>query len=215
MATDPWPYVITIDELKAALGLPPDPDPVLDAKLENAIAMSQAMVEAYLCGNIMPTEHTWTQTPFARCSTIFLPTFPVISFEELLVNTVVQDPSQYTVDMKKGLVHYGTGCVCCRPYACCEYPPSSAEATYISGYDPVPADMHLALLNLAIGTYNLGGNFSGSVSSVGALKSMTMFDAMSMSFETSGAAGASGSDSLVSQWGWILDKYSMCSIVVV
>jgi hypothetical protein len=95
------------------------------------------------------------------------------------------------------------------------------EVDYVSGWDPVPQDLELVLLNLAIGTYNLGGSYAGSVSATGALKSMTMFDAMSMSFET-GSSGVSGSGTaaaapgspaaLLEQWSYVLDKYSMCEI---
>src|SRR5580765_8182293 len=104
MATDPWPYVITVDQIKLALGLPPDPDPVLDPALERAIMMSQALVESYICGNILPTPHTHDEQPFRSCGTVYLPNYPLIEVSEVRVDANVQDPTTYRPSLRKGTV---------------------------------------------------------------------------------------------------------------
>jgi hypothetical protein len=61
-------------------------------------------------------------------------------------------------------------------------------------------------MNIALAIYENGGRVASQTTS-GALKSMTMFDAMSMSFDTGSTESASGPEALVSQWAFVLDKY--------
>lgn len=81
---------------------------------------------------------------------------------------------------------------------------------YRAGFEYLPHDLRDVAINLASSIYDSGGVVAspgdGGVGS-GELKSLTMFDAMSMSFDTGSTTNKGGAGQMVSTWGFVLDKY--------
>ena len=89
--------VVTVEELKAKLGLPAEPpDAALDARLQSMIDETQALVEGYLGVPIEPTEMTLDRCEAINGSaSIVLPVYPVISVEAITIADEPQDLDQF------------------------------------------------------------------------------------------------------------------------
>jgi hypothetical protein len=205
--------LITVDMMKAALGLPvptTPPDPALDAKLEQASILAQTLVESYIGGPLEATMQSWELFDVCFQHRLFLPHHPILTVLSVVKDGIALDPDTgYRVDKKMGALVF-QGCSCWRGCSCGCYWAATLGISYTSGFDPVPADLMAALLNIALSIYENGGTLTASSNEVGALKSMTMFDAMSMSFETSGVEASSMPNTLLKEtWGVVLNKYRM------
>ena len=192
------------------MGLPDTEDSVIDPVLERSSTLAQSLVEAYLglaleMEGALPRTQTFKQ--LSGVKVVRLEHYPV-AVSAVAIDAVAVPSDQYTVDNRLGVVEFTQQRVSIL----------SLVVTYKSGYsaEDVPADIANAIANIALTLYENGGKFAVQ-SSAGALKSMTMFDAMSMSFET-GAGGegpAMGSpESLVMQWAFVLDKYKVNKYVM-
>lgn len=202
--------LVSIETLKEYLGLPDTEDPVVDPVLERSSTLAQSLIEAYLD---MPLEmegaapRTQTFKQLSGVKVVRLQNYPV-SVSAVTIDGVAVTSSEYTVDSRLGVVEFTQQRASIL----------SLAVTYKSGYSPedVPSDISNAIANIALTLYENGGKFAVQ-SSAGSLKSMTMFDAMSMSFET-GAGGEGpplGSpESLVMQWAFVLDKYKVDKYVM-
>lgn len=199
--------LLTVSYLKAAMGLedPEVEDPVVDPNVETAILSAQTLVSAYVGFNIEvqgdPETHVVNYPkPFRALS---LPKWPVYAEEPVTVvvdGTTLTDATDYRVHYRNGTV------VFTRDYTSAK----QVTITYFCGFDSftVPQDLKLALQNIAIAIYNMPPGGFGAASGTGPLKSMTMFDAMSISFDTTAdQASANTPAGLVGQWSFVLDKY--------
>jgi len=202
--------VITIDEVCTGLGLDSDTlDEETSAKLDMSITMAQRLVESYIKGPIEETPQEYDQLDVDYVHRYYLPHHPVVSVEVFEKDGAPF--TDYRLDKKAGALVFGVANWprgyggACLPWA------SSLHVEYTSGWETCPDDLHEALLNISIAIYTQGGNLSGSgVAPTGALKSMTMFDAMSMSFEVPTGAVTQGDPAgLLAQWSFVLDQYKM------
>jgi hypothetical protein len=128
------------------------------------------------------------------------------ALSQVKVDDVVLPSTEYTFDALRGSFEFTSQ----------RYLVSKLEIKYLPGFtaEETPADLAVAIGNIAIAIYENGGKIAAASSS-GALKSMTMFDAMSMSFDTGAtSSGASGPEGMVSQWGFVLDKYKVDKYVM-
>lgn len=193
--------LVSIDTLKEYLGLPPAADPELDPILERSSMIAQTLAESYIGTPIeqdpaSPKTAAYFQLWGVRV--VRLQEFPT-ALVSLSAEGVTVPAAEYTFNPRTGTLEFTL-----------QRNINSLELVHTPGFTPetVPKDIETAIANMAIGIYENGGKINSTQSSAGALKSMTMFDAMSMSFDTGTASADAGSpEGIVSQWAFVLDKY--------
>ena len=202
--------LVDIDVLKEYLGLPLTEDSVIDPILERSSILSQTLVESYVGYPLeqMPeNKKTYTQHYLRGVQEVRLPHFPA-KVTSVKVDTVELAADMYRADSRLGTVSFPSQQVSIE----------RLDVQYLPGFTPetVPADLQMALANIALTVYENGGKLPTQSGTTGALKSLTMFDAMSMSFDTDGAAsGSAGTpEGLVKQWAFVLDKYTADKFVM-
>lgn len=212
--------VVTVEELKAKLGLPPGPDPTLDARLQSMIDETQALVEGYLGLAIEPTALTLERAKGISGSPAFmLPVYPVISLDKVTIRDEEQDLADFWLDHGDGMVYPTDGCGCQHSGCfCCA--PGPLVVDYTAGFEPVPTDLQLALLNLSADFYQGNAGSAGQSFGGDKVKQVTIFGAMSIGFDGGSTASAASSSSglevppFLQGWSWILDKYQVRSLIV-
>jgi hypothetical protein len=213
--------VVTVEELKAKLGIPAEPpDPALDARLQSMLDETQAMVEGYIGMAIEPTPLTmWSGQGICGSATFALPVYPVISLDMVTIQGEEQDLAEFWLSQADGLVYPADACGCARGgcFCCC---PGPSRVDYTAGFDPVPDDLYYALLNLSADYY--AGNAGSTATTFGGdrVKSVTIFGAMSIGFDGGSSASSASSSSglevppFLQSWTWVLDKYQVRSLIV-
>lgn len=202
--------LVSIETLKEYLGLPDTEDPVVDPILERSSTLAQSLVESYVgFGLEIEGAATKTQTfhQLTGARVVRLEHYPVV-IRSVEIDGVAVPADQYSADLALGTIKFTQQ----------RQSILLLEIDYVSGFsaENVPADLTNAIANIALTLYENGGKFNVQ-SSAGSLKSMTMFDAMSMSFETSasGDGPAMGSpEALVRQWAFVLDHYKVDKYVM-
>jgi len=201
--------LVQIDTLKEILGLPLSADPAIDPVLERSSLTAQMLVEAYIRTPIEQdpaSPKTYARFQLSNFRLVRLPEYPA-ALVSVKVDDVVLPTTEYTFDTKTAILMFMSQ----------RYSVAKLEIKYMPGFtaDTTPADLAGVISNIAIAIYENGGKIAAASSS-GALKSMTMFDAMSMSFETgSGATSASsGPEAMVGQWAFVLDYYKVDKYVM-
>lgn len=202
--------IITVDMMKEALGMATTPDPVNDPVMERSAAIAQALVEAYIGTTI---EQNYDRPQWVRkfheigIQTVRLRHWPATLISATLDGTAVP-ADQYDFHGALGALEFKQQ----RAYV------GKLEIKYVEGYvdDEIPKDIIDATLHLSLSVYENGGKLSAAASSsAGALKSLTMFDAMSMSFDTGATASTTtGPEALPAQWAFVLDKYRVNTYVM-
>ena len=213
---------VTVDELKAKLGIPAEPpDPALDARLQSIIDETQALVEGYLGVPVEPTPlYMERGCGIDYAASVVLPVYPVISLDKVMIGNEEQALEDFWLDRADGMFYPADGCGC-RRWGCCFCVPGPLQVDYTAGFDPVPADLHLALLNLSASYYQANAANVGHVLGGGdKVKHVTLFGAMSISFDATSAPSSASSTSglevpsFLQGWTWILDKYQVRTVVV-
>lgn len=201
--------LVSIESMKEALGLATTADPVIDPIMTRSSTLAQRMVSSYIG---FPAEAPEDPVRFSDdnvCDVraIRLPVYPA-----QLVSFVIEDVEvpydQYRFDGRIGTVTFYVPKLRIKHFL----------IDYLPGFDgevfPVPEDLLDAIQNIALGIYARGGNLQQTGSS-GALKSLTMFDAMSMSFDVGATtADSSTPEGMVKQWAFVLDKYKVDKYVM-
>ena len=195
--------LICVDSIKEILGLPlTPPDAEVDALIERSGTQAQVLVSAYVGYSVeqdLGQQKTLDFFQLGGRKMIRLSEYPV-RVTSVKIDDVEVPADQYSVEQQLGMVKFKDQ----QPYI------EHLAIKYTPGFtaDNVPADMLSALENITIAIYENGGRIP-TPAAAGELKSMTMFDAMSMSFETGGEnAGAVGTpQGLVQQWAFVLDRY--------
>lgn len=191
----------TLEQLKASLGIT---DAAQDALLTNCLTQANGLIAGYIGADLSDVA---TDRPFDAfvpegATFVHLPVWPVISITTFKVNGVdVVEDTDYTLNKRQAAVFFDSM-------------PGNAsrqgnkiETTFKAGYATVPSDLETVCLNIAASAYNNGGQLVQQ-SSANELKSLTMFDAMSMSFDTA-SSHTNTPDALVKAWAFILDKYRL------
>lgn len=197
--------IITLEQLKTALGIS---DATNDALLELSIQQAESLINAYIGYNISDTttvhEYTYSPDPVpywhygsSRRNFVHLPYWPVLELVDVRRgDDSIISPLDYRLVAGPGRVDFFNGLPATTDYLVFHFR---------AGYDPLPADLTPVMLNISGAIYTNGGTISSAGSNT--LKSLTMFDAMSMSFDTSGEAVAGGALGLLEPWGFVLNKY--------
>jgi hypothetical protein len=189
----------TLAQLKAALGISGTDQ---DALLTSALEQANGLIAGYIGADLSDTTE--------RLETVFVPdgatyahlnVWPVIEVNTLTANG--SPVTEYSASLRSGALFF-------------DYLPGTAGrmgnevlVAYRAGFAIVPADLQTVALNIASSIYNNGGVLGGAVATgESALKSLTMFDAMSMSFDTT-PASATTPDALLKTWSFLLDKYRL------
>ncbi len=195
--------IIDRDQLKTALGITTNEN---NALLDLSVASANALIAGYIGYDVSDTEkvreyvYTCENDPwFGRgwrggSYFVHMPLYPVLAVVDISGDDNVPiDPTVYRLIKDKGRIDFVNGA------------PTGRYLTfhYNAGFDPVPDDLTPVALNLAATVYNNGGQITPQINQ---LKTLTMFDAMSMSFNT-GDVSVAGPDALVSAWAFVLDKY--------
>lgn len=196
--------IITLEDLKAALGIAPD-DVSKDALLNSSLTQAHGLIYSNIGYDLTDTvrlrEYVYTTDvrgyyPSSR-NFVHLPLWPVREIVDVVNGTgAIIAPDNYRLVPDPGRVDFLNGL------------PGGDYLTfhYRAGFDPVPEDLVPVATNIAASIYNNGG----TVGSTNALKSLTMFDAMSMSFDT-GDGSATSAQALLDGWAFVLGKYSVIS----
>lgn len=199
--------MVTVETIKVALGIPPD-DVSKDDLIQQSIDMAYALVWGYVGYDMSDTateqEYEYSADRYAdrmysswsNRNFVHLPIWPVNEVTEVLDSAGVPiAPDQYRVVKKQGRVEFLNGL------------PGSDFLTfhYLVGFDPMAPDVDMVVQNLATSIYNNGGTLQTAANP---LKSLTMFDAMSMSFDTS-TGGTGAAAEMLGSWSFILDKYKI------
>lgn len=197
--------IITLEQLKSALGISGTAE---DPLLDQSIAMAESLLNAYIgypmADTVTVHEYTYSPDPMphwyygsSRRNFVHLPLWPIVELVEVVRGDGTTVPAlDYRVVKDKGRVDFFSGLPATTDYLVFHYR---------AGYDPMPADITPVMLNMSAAIYNNGGALSSTSSN--ALKSLTMFDAMSMSFDTSGESTGGGAMGLLEPWAFVLDKY--------
>lgn len=194
--------LISIAKLKSWIGLPATTDAEKDPILKRSSVLAQALVDAYVKHPIERIEGQWTtivDRGLGFRKLYRLPAFPVLfnTSSPVKIDGVEVPSSEYAADERLGTVEFTT-----------ERQIGTLEISYAAGFtaETLPADVESALVNIAIGIYNNGGNLA-TAGATGDLKSLTMFDALSMSFDVgANTADAFTPEGIVKQWAFVLDK---------
>ena len=199
--------LVSIETLKEYLGLPEGDDPAIDPILERSSLIAQTLVESYIGFAIeidMSALLTDTRNQLRGVRIVRFRQYPV-KVSTIKIDEVAVPVDQYTMDERLGVLEFTTQ----REFI------ESLELRYATGFDPetVPKDLETTITNIAIAIYENGGKITTQVSG-GALKSMTMFDAMSMSFDTTSTGSVGTPEGIVTQWAFVLDKYRVDKFVM-
>ena len=198
--------LIQIELLKSYLGLPDGEDAVLDPIFERSSMLAQALVEAYL-GTGIELENSMPVVDFfdlRYARVLRLSKHPAL-VSSVAIDSVVVPVDQYSANRKLGVVEFKQ-----------QRWVDKVEVTFTPGFDSIdlPKDLEMAMANIALALYNNGGLLPGQAVQSGALKSLTMFDAMSMSFDTDASTAASAPQALVTQWAFVLNRYKTDSFTM-
>ena len=201
--------LVPIDSMKLALGLATTADPVVDPIMTRSSILAQTLVSAYVGYPVETPEDPVSFSGDNICDVraILLPVYPaqLVSF---VIENVAVPSDQYRFDMRTGSVTFYVPKLRVKHFV----------IQYLPGFDgellPVPEDLLAAIQNIALGLYARGGNLQQTGAS-GALKSLTMFDAMSMSFDVGATtADSSTPEGMVKQWAFVLDQYKVDKYVM-
>ncbi len=192
----------TLSELKTALAISGNDN---DAQLTSCITSANALIASYIGADLsdVSTDRVHTTTAETNADFIQLNVWPVISVGSVTVDGEALDPTKFRLLPERGELDFLDGLQKKSAYG--DRFGVRVTAVFKAGYAVVPPELNAACLNIAAALYNNGGTFSTS-GGKGELKSMTMFDAMSMSFETGGASAVTPA-SLLDAWKPILNVY--------
>jgi hypothetical protein len=187
----------TLAELKAALGISGTDQ---DALLTSSLAQANGLIAGYIGADLSDTADR-TETLYVPNGATFvnLPVWPVISLTSVTANG--EAFTDHSLVKRSGGLFF-------------DYLPGNptrlgneVEVVYSAGFATVPEDLKTVCLNIASTIYNRGGAVS-TATGENELKSLTMFDAMSMSFDSSKSASDTP-EGLIGTWAFILDQYRL------
>lgn len=194
----------TITQLKAMLGIV---DAAQDTLLTSSLSQANGLLAAYIGADLSDVGDRVYDGMIPEGATyVNLPVWPLISISEFTVNGVAVAPADYTMSKRTASIFFDS------------LPGNAGRAgnvvaaTYKAGFADVPVDLNTVCLNIAATIYNNGGQLAVQTSS-NELKSLTMFDAMSMSFDT-GSSSVNTPEGLIKTWGFMLTKYRLATPVM-
>ncbi len=200
--------LVQVDDLKAYLGLPATPDDQIDPVLERSIMMAESLVGSYVGFRLeqdMAAQLIFVKNFLTAVKVVRLPEYPV-KVTSIKLNDITLSADQYRMDERLGVFEFTQD----RPEV------GKLEIKYSPGFtvETFPSDIRTAVENIALGIYENNGRIAAASAS-GALKSLTMFDAMSMSFDTGSTSASAGTpEGIVKQWAFVLDKYKVDRFVI-
>lgn len=205
----------TLDELKDALGIALD-DTTQDTLVTVSLTSANALIAGYIGGDLsdVTTDRVTTRTLASNAPYMKLPLYPVISITGVTSNGDAVASTEYQLDPELGIVDFlngGLGTADGRIG-------NRVTVTFKAGITPIPTELNTVCLNIGAAIFNNGGTFNNSMNgNKGELKSLTMFDAMSMSFETGAGSSVDSAGTpagMLKAWAFILDKYRCNSPVM-
>lgn len=205
------PGYFSVADVRKKLELSDSAGPEVERIINQAILNAQAAVEGYIQGPLMPTAMTkaFDLKDNPRELRFYLDHCPIVSVDAVKIDNVAVTTG-FRVSERLAKVTFDS--LPSGDELVIEYTAGVATGTPT----PVlPDDIEGALLNITLALYSLGGSFASVSTGTGSLKSLTMFDAMSMSFDTGDSGGSSTSVAgMLSQWSFVLDRYKMQSPVM-
>lgn len=179
-------------------------DSMTDAQVslvERSGKTALALIQSYLRYPIERHEFTLHENHLRTAGAILVNRMPLISVDRVVVDGVSWPRSEYTVDEATAVIKLR----CCMRFTSFTV---DGEAGYATVND-MPPDMAEALASITVGIYNRSGNLAMPAAADTALKSLTMFDAMSMSFDQAGSIEALSPQKLIEQWAFVLNQYRL------
>ena len=172
-----------LDALKLFMGMDPN-DTTKDTQLTNALVYAIVAIETYLDRVVVQRE--CVEHYAHHFGVVELSQFPVNTSEDVTVTLNGVEQSDYSVFLK-GAQH----AVLTRQTTPVDVPINwrsfdQVVVTYTAGYDPIPADMTQAIVWTASAVYETEGSATiPGDSGNGEVKSMTIYDVGSISYNTS------------------------------
>lgn len=196
---------ITLDELKIHLDISGNDQDVL---LTRSITLADALIDGYLGAELSdPTkDQVFTTVIGENRNSLKLPMFPILEVESVALNgDAIPSTTGWWVDSTHGFIEdLPLGGF--RGYA--GRSGTRASVIFRAGWLQVPKAIRGVALALASGIFANGGEIAGGAGGTGDLKSLTMFDAMSMSFDVgTNAAEGNTPAGMVGAWSFALDRF--------
>lgn len=179
-------------------------DAVTDAQallIERAGKTALALVESHIGYPLVKSDFVQSENYIRTASVVLVNRAPLLSVDRIVMDGKALAKWAYTIDEDTSLVKFA----CCQQFRTLII---EGEAGYASFADLKP-DLAEALVSICIGVYNRNGTLAMPAAADTALKSLTMFDAMSMSFDQAGSIEALSPQKLVEQWAFVLNKYRL------
>ena len=201
--------IVTLEELKTALGITGTDQ---DTLLTRSLTLANALIAAYIGFDLSDTtkQRSYTLIMDNGRGHIKLPVFPVIELVSLTADgELVASTAGHYLLPQIGLIEEFPG----GNYGSRDRYGVRVTAVFRAGYvdADMPTEIKQACIDIAATIFNNGGTIpsGGSAGGTGELKSLTMFDAMSMSFDTGAASGTSvtGAAALLESWAFVLDQH--------
>ena len=183
--------IVDLATIKSVLGIT---DPAYDAELTRLINVYSASIENYIARKICSgaREVVFLSRKFCYVPELRLPQYPVSSVELLKIDEVDMDPTDWALDGESGYLFplAGPGWTIY----------NSALVQYTAGYNPVPADLEDAAIQL------IQSAFSGGPGSVptGPAKMQRVEGAVTETFFDHQAEGGALS---IAHYAHVLDQY--------
>jgi hypothetical protein len=172
----------SIEDLKDSLGIAQS-DVTHDAVLNTSLRNANSIMASYIGfdASDVDAEYPYTVYVADNCCYINLPVWPVVAIVSITSDGNILATTDWLLEERLGTVHFPNGL----PFGGAQRIGHRVSVVYKAGFADIPDDLNMVCLNIAAALYTLGGNFSSSTNGgTGELKTLTMFDAMSMSFDT-------------------------------
>jgi len=173
-----------LDELKAFLGIT---DTLQDAELTSALNKSGPMVETYLDRVIAAREVT--EEYAHHFGTVTLHNLPVDTAAPVTVTLNGVDQTDYSIWLNRGKMGHlsRTGVSRDTPLDWRKY--DQVDVVYTAGYSPIPSDLAQGIVWTAADMYASDGTGAAPGGASGAVKSMSINDVGSISYDVGGSSG--------------------------
>lgn len=197
------PSFMSVADIKQQLGLPAAPDPALDQRLDRISKALTAHIRGY-CGRQL--SYWFHRETFYRNDqpSLWLREWPVESVFNIELDGTA-------IDVSPILVHHEAGRV---RLDCSAWHRREIAVDYVSGYEPIPADLVEVFLAAIEARHadGAGSGLGGGTGTGGQISRMTIVDTMSIAYDTSGdgdTTSASKAAALgeLAPWANVLDRY--------
>ena len=173
---------------KEFLGIPPE-DTTNDEALSQALNMAGDAVETYLDRAVV--KRTLEEYFPQHFGTVVLHDLPYDTAVPVAVTLDGETQDDYSVFLSRGKLAHLTRTGCRHDQPMDWRPYQQVIVTYTAGFDPIPSDLANAIIYTANEFYSSVGTGAVPGGASGDIKSMSIYDVGSMSFDVGGSSDGS------------------------